>query len=72
MLLEDPEAAEWVDMLVEPDEVPQVGLWLNCGGWAPGGGAPYYNCSYRAGNRGARAAGGGGGRLGCGPDLAPR
>lgn len=49
VLLEDPEASEWVDMLVEPDEVPQVGLWLNCGGWAPGGGAPYYNCSIEPG-----------------------
>ena len=49
VLLEDPEAAEWVDMLVEPREVPQVGLWLNCGGWAPGGGSPYYNCAIQPG-----------------------
>ncbi len=40
-----PEAEEWVDLLVEPDEVPQVGLWLNCDGWAPQGGTPYYNCA---------------------------
>jgi hypothetical protein len=45
MLLEDPEAGEWVDLLVEPAEVPQVGIWLNLGGWAPDGGAPYYNCA---------------------------
>lgn len=47
VLLEDPEAGEWLDFLVEPGEVPQLGLWLNCGGWAPGGIEPYYNCSIR-------------------------
>ena len=45
VLLEDPEAGEWVDLLVDPEAVPQVGLWLNCGGWAPGGSIPYYNCA---------------------------
>lgn len=45
VLLEDPEAEEWVDLLVEPEEVPQVGLWINCDGWAPQGGTPYYNCA---------------------------
>jgi len=44
-LLEDPEAGEWLDLLVEPAEVPQLGLWINCGGWAPAGIDPYYNCA---------------------------
>ncbi len=47
ILLEDPEAAEWVDMLVEPEEAPQVGLWLDCGGWGRSSGSPYYNCVIR-------------------------
>lgn len=47
MLLQDPEAGEWVDLLVDPAEVPQVGLWLNCGGWAAGGDEPYYHCGIR-------------------------
>jgi hypothetical protein len=47
VLLEDPEAGEWLDVLVKPGEVPQVGLWLNCGGWAPAGIEPYYNCGIR-------------------------
>ena len=45
VLLQDPDAGEWVDLLMDPAEVPQVGLWLNCGGWAPGGREPYYNCA---------------------------
>jgi hypothetical protein len=28
---------------VSPAAVPQVGLWINCRGWAPSGRAPYYN-----------------------------
>ena len=24
-------------------EVPQVGVWINCGGWAPTGRTPYFN-----------------------------
>lgn len=27
----------------DPTEVPQVGLWLNAGGWAGDGGTPHYN-----------------------------
>ena len=49
VLLEDPEAGEWLDFLVDATEVPQVGLWLNCGGWAPGGIEPYYNCAIEPG-----------------------
>jgi hypothetical protein len=45
VLLEDPEAGEWADLLMEPAEVPQLGLWLNCGGRAAGAHAPYYNCA---------------------------
>ncbi len=28
---------------VSPDQVPQVGVWINCRGWAPPGRPPYYN-----------------------------
>jgi len=49
VLLQDPGAGEWLDFLVDPLEVPQVGLRLNCGGWAPGGIAPYYNCAIEPG-----------------------
>jgi hypothetical protein len=30
-------------MAVTPSDVPQVGVWLNLGGWAPAGRTPYYN-----------------------------
>jgi galactose mutarotase-like enzyme len=28
---------------VRAAEVPQVGVWINCQGWAPPGRKPYYN-----------------------------
>jgi galactose mutarotase-like enzyme len=43
MVLTDPRQGERLEMVARPDEVPQVGVWLNCGGWAPPGRAPYYN-----------------------------
>jgi hypothetical protein len=30
-------------MIVRPEEVPQVGIWINHRGWAPPGRRPYYN-----------------------------
>jgi hypothetical protein len=30
-------------MTVRPEEVPQVGAWINSRGWAPPGRRPYYN-----------------------------
>ncbi len=30
-------------MVVRAAEVPQVGVWINCRGWAPPGRKPYYN-----------------------------
>jgi galactose mutarotase-like enzyme len=30
-------------MRADPVAVPQVGLWINCAGWAPAGRTPYYN-----------------------------
>jgi galactose mutarotase-like enzyme len=43
MILTDPRRGERLEMLVRPDEVPQVGIWINNRGWAPPGRQPYYN-----------------------------
>jgi galactose mutarotase-like enzyme len=43
MVLTDPRRGERLEMLVRPEEVPQVGIWINCRGWSPPGGTPYYN-----------------------------
>jgi galactose mutarotase-like enzyme len=43
MILTDPRRGERLEMIVQPSQVPQVGLWINCGGWAPAGRTPYYN-----------------------------
>jgi galactose mutarotase-like enzyme len=43
MSLTDPRKGERLEFMVRPDEVPQVGVWINCRGWAPPGRTPYYN-----------------------------
>jgi galactose mutarotase-like enzyme len=43
MVLTDPRRGERLAMTVSPEEVPQVGLWINNRGWAPPGRTPYYN-----------------------------
>jgi len=43
MMLTDPRRGERLEMVVQPDQVPQVGVWINCRGWAPPGRMPYYN-----------------------------
>ncbi|MGI9040442.1 MAG: hypothetical protein ACR2HK_04935 [Gemmatimonadales bacterium] len=43
MSLIDPLRGERLEMVVDSAEVPQVGLWINCRGWAPPGRRPYYN-----------------------------
>jgi galactose mutarotase-like enzyme len=43
MVLTDPRRGERLEFVVRPDEVPQVGVWINCRGWAPSGLNPYYN-----------------------------
>jgi galactose mutarotase-like enzyme len=43
MVLTDPRRGERLEFLVQREEVPQVGVWINCGGWAPPGRTPYYN-----------------------------
>jgi galactose mutarotase-like enzyme len=43
MILTDPRHGERVVMTVRPEEVPQVGVWINSRGWAPAGRRPYYN-----------------------------
>jgi galactose mutarotase-like enzyme len=43
MVVTDPRLGERLELEVDPAEVPQVGLWLNFGGWAPEGRRPYFN-----------------------------
>jgi galactose mutarotase-like enzyme len=43
MVLTDPREGERLEIHVEVGAVPQVGAWINCGGWAPAGRRPYYN-----------------------------
>jgi galactose mutarotase-like enzyme len=43
MSLTDPRKGERLEFVVPPGEVPQVGVWINCRGWAPPGRTPYYN-----------------------------
>jgi galactose mutarotase-like enzyme len=43
VILTDPRRGEQLEMVVRAEEVPQVGLWINCRGWAPAGRTPYYN-----------------------------
>jgi galactose mutarotase-like enzyme len=43
MVLTDPRRGERLEMIVVPEQVPQVGVWINCLGWAPPGRQPYYN-----------------------------
>lgn len=43
MVLTDPRRGERLEMVVDPGQVPQVGVWINAGGWAPVGKTPYYN-----------------------------
>jgi galactose mutarotase-like enzyme len=43
MTLTDPLRGERLEFVVKREEVPQVGVWINCRGWAPPGRTPYYN-----------------------------
>jgi galactose mutarotase-like enzyme len=43
MVLTDPRRGERLEFVVRREEVPQVGLWINCRGWGPPGHTPYYN-----------------------------
>lgn len=43
MMLTDPKRGERLEFVVRREEVPQVGVWINCRGWAPPGRRPYYN-----------------------------
>jgi len=42
-VLTDPRQGERLEMGVVSGEVPQVGVWINAGGWAPSGRTPYHN-----------------------------
>jgi len=43
MVLIDPRRGERLELVVRREAVPQVGIWINCRGWAPTGHTPYYN-----------------------------
>ena len=43
MILTDPRRGERLEIVARTPEVPQVGIWINCHGWAPPGRTPYYN-----------------------------
>jgi galactose mutarotase-like enzyme len=43
LVVTDPRAGERLEITASPAEVPQVGVWINVGGWAPPGRRPYYN-----------------------------
>jgi galactose mutarotase-like enzyme len=43
MVLTDPRKGERLELVVRPEQVPQVGVWINSRGWAPAGRSPYYN-----------------------------
>ena len=42
-ILTDPRQGEQLELVISPDMVPQIGVWVNCRGWAPAGKQPYYN-----------------------------
>ena len=67
MLLTDPRRGERLEFTVRSEEVPQVGLWINCGGWAPPGRTPYYNFALEPCIGGARSSRQGCSRVGHGP-----
>jgi galactose mutarotase-like enzyme len=43
LVVTDPRQGERLEMSAVPSDVPQVGIWLNIGGWAAAGRTPYYN-----------------------------
>ena len=43
LTLTDPRRGERLEFVVKAEDVPQVGIWINCRGWAPPGRTPYYN-----------------------------
>lgn len=42
-ILTDPREGERLIFRMDPAAVPQIGVWINCGGWAPTGRTPYFN-----------------------------
>jgi galactose mutarotase-like enzyme len=43
LVLTDPRDGERLEISAAPEDVPQVGVWLNLAGWAAAGRRPYYN-----------------------------
>lgn len=42
-ILTDPREGEQLELVIPSAQIPQVGMWINCNGWAPEGKRPYYN-----------------------------
>lgn len=42
-ILTDPREGEQLEMVMDGSTIPQIGVWINCRGWAPEGKRPYYN-----------------------------
>jgi galactose mutarotase-like enzyme len=42
-ILTDPKEGEQLEFIVDSASAPQIGIWINCHGWAPEGKRPYYN-----------------------------
>jgi galactose mutarotase-like enzyme len=42
-ILTDPRQGEQLEFVIPAESVPQVGIWINCHGWAPEGKRPYFN-----------------------------
>jgi hypothetical protein len=49
MVLTDPRQGERLEIAVQADEVPQVGVWIDCEGRAPAGLRPYYTLALAPG-----------------------
>lgn len=42
-ILSDPLKGERLEFVIPQQQVPQIGIWINCHGWSPAGKRPYYN-----------------------------
>jgi len=72
MMLTDPRMGERLELVVRREEVPQVGVWINCRGWAPPGRTPVLQHGAGAVYRSSGPARSGGDRVAHRADAAAR
>ena len=72
MMLTDPRRGERIEFSVDPGSGAQVGIWINCRGWAPPGRTPYYNLALEPCIGAPDRLGSGGSRLAHGADASRR